>query len=391
MLEQIIRNDVNSSYKDEMLLSFLKSFTSIKCLYCHESDESNLCLCKDCGFYFCNNLLRKKSHIYIHLKGCKHENISLHPFDSNINCEICKKKNIFNLKFAKYNGKIKYLCENCALDAKNYTNIVANKKINCEIIPKPELPPLANREDIYTESLIIELNRKINLLVNIKNLPVVKMNYINKERYCNVYTKLIYNEIQTIKEEDQEKPSFPYNLKFGIDQYDYCAEIKINHSSKEKMQFYKRQILMIIKKDEFEEEEIICTGKVYGKDKNSVFIFCQGLKKKYSDGLYFIKEKETTGSFQNMLTGLEEFEQKKSNKMDINIEKIIIGNYTDELSNKNEYIRFSDIPKNLDIPEFINKNIYLNKGQKNAILGSLNHKLSIIKGPPGTGKTTVLA
>ena len=387
MLESIVRNDVNDYRNDEMLLSSPKSFTSKKCLFCSEDVKRYLCLCKDCGFYFCNNLLGKKSHIYLHLKGCKHKNISLIPFETYVQCELCKEKNVFNLKFAKHNGKFRYLCEECSKNEKNYSRIVVNKKINNEILPRQKLPPLANREDNYTESLIIELNRKIILLLKVKNLPFVTMSYSTKENYCNSYYQLICSEIQAINEENQENPSFQYFLQFLNDNY---VEILINPYSKEKMQFHKRQILLVLKKDELQEEEqIICIGKVYDIVKNKVLMFCIYLKNGLLDGLYYIKEKETTESYKSMLAGVEDFEPKKSNKMDINIEKIIIG-YTDELSNKNDYIRFLDIPKDLDIPEFRDKNIYLNNSQKNAILVALQHKLSIIRGPPGTGKTTVL-
>lgn len=45
------------------------------------------------------------------------------------------------------------------------------------------------------------------------------------------------------------------------------------------------------------------------------------MKKRYGDGLYKIKEKETAGSERKMIEGLEQFE--KNNKMNSDIELII--------------------------------------------------------------------
>ena len=66
-----------------------------------------------------------------------------------------------------------------------------------------------------------------------------------------------------------------------------------------------------------------------------------------------------------MLDGLDKFDSKKSYMLK-DIESLIIGSNKEEFSNKNEYIKISDIPKEkeLDIQDLINENIELNKNQK---------------------------
>ena len=95
-----------------------------------------------------------------------------------------------------------------------------------------------------------------------------------------------------------------------------------------------------------------------------------------------------------MINGLENFKKENSNLFDKNILELIISNESDEdnnnkFSNKNEYLKESNLPLKLNIPEF-GENI-LNKSQENAIKNCFKNKLTLIRGPPGTGKTKVLS
>ena len=396
MESEIIRNEINVSQNDEMILNFLKSFDCKKCLYCYQNNLKYLCLCKQCGYYFCNNTLKKNSHIIHHLKQCHHDIISIEPFESDLQCNKCKNKNIFNLLFTKQNKKLYFLCENCCVvDIDNYKKVASNKKIDNEILLSPNVPPLSNREDSYSESLINELNKKINLLLENRINSVVELNYYNKKKYFKIYFNLVNNEIQEIKNDNLSDDSYPFYLKFKkIDDYEFIVEITNDY--KQKFQFFPRQLLYISKKnedeeDEDQEEKIYFSGKVFKKEKNIIYMFCIDLKKNMDDGKYFIKEKQTTGSYERMLDGLDKFDSKKSYMLK-DIESLIIGSNKEEFSNKNEYIKISDIPKEkeLDIQDLINENIELNKNQKNTIINCFKNKFSLIKGPPGTGKSTVL-
>ena len=89
----------SDSTDDNIVLQYLKDFKAVKCLYCFQDDPKFLCQCKDCKYYFCNNIHRKASHIIIHLKQCEHKKVSLNPFDDELACENCRKKDIFELYF----------------------------------------------------------------------------------------------------------------------------------------------------------------------------------------------------------------------------------------------------------------------------------------------------
>ena len=380
------RNEVNETMNDEMILRFLSSFTNIACLFCHESNKQYLCRCKDCGYYFCNNIHRKTSHIILHLKQCKHEKISLCPFHSEIKCDNCKELNISELNFWKSKGRLSILCNFCSMGKPQYKRIVENKKISEEILISPEVPPLANREDSFSESIIAQLNNKINAQMNINLLPV-RPNYISKEKFYRTYSSLIEEEISTIERENEEEPFFLYSLKFLDLKNDIVAEINNPFQLAQNFQFYPRQLLIIAKA---ENEEKNCIGKVISKEKNKVIIsmYYQDSKIKFSDGLFKIKEKETTKSYETMLNGLDNFYETKSHLMDENIESLILGLEKDNISNINEYFKNVQLPRRLNIINL--ENIILNQSQDLAIRICFKYKLTVIRGPPGTGKSTVL-
>ena len=382
MTEDIKINDINDSNDDEMILKFLKTHKAKRCLDCHENNENYLCLCKNCGYYFCNNIHRKASHIVIHLRQCSHEKIYKTPFDSTIRCHNCNNQNIMELNFER--TKLSILCNKCSENSNNFEKIIQNKKINEKILLSPEVPPLANREDNISESIITQLNNKIKLQKKI-NLPSVRTNYPTKGKYCKIYSKLIENEIETIEDENLAEPSYEFYLKFQYIENNVCIAEIINIFQIQRFQFYNRQFLML-SIDENEENNFV--GKVIKIENNKIIIYCY-LNKKYVDGIFKIKEKEITRSYISMLKGLYIFEHCKYLLMDINIRALIIGTKIKNFSNKNTYLNPKDIPTKINILELGNKR--LNNSQEAGILNSFRNKLTIIRGAPGTGKSLVIS
>ena len=396
----IQRNDLSNTNRLEMILRFLPNYKIIKCLFCDKKNIKSLFLCKSCGFYFCNNTYRKTSHIVLHLKQCKHDKISLFPFESEVKCYLCKEKNIFNLKFLYSKKKLTFLCENCVENKEGFRKILENKKINEQILirqnkeegeeeQEKELPPPPTlREDFYLESIITLMNNKLKLIRDIY-LPAVNLSYSNTEKYCKVYKKLLNHEIYTIEMENLNEESYEYYLKFTkIDESFFVAEIENCFLLNQNFLFYKGQLLTIAKA---ENEEKKFTGKVIFKEYNKIIISCLNLEKHYVNGFFKIKEKETIGSYERMGEGLHKFNNNKNKTSYINedIKNIILGKMPENFSNKNEYIKENEIPSKLNILEL--EKIRLNKSQENAIINCFKNKLSLIKGPPGTGKSTVLS
>ena len=117
----------------------------------------------------------KTSHIIIHLKQCNHQKITLlNPKEKNLQCENCSEKDIFKLCFK---GE-EYLCDNCVEEEnkeEEYDRIYdePEKRINPTILMVPNAPPVSNRNDSYSESLIRRINNKI---LRLKNLGIEPAN-----------------------------------------------------------------------------------------------------------------------------------------------------------------------------------------------------------------------
>ena len=386
----IIRNRINDCKDSQIVYQFLNEFESVKCLYCFQDDKKLLCQCKDCNKYFCNNLHRNTSHIIIHLNKCKHKKIALYPFDVELKCLNCpQKKDIFHLYYEKGN-KDNILCEECIEDNKdNYIKIVEDKQIDNEILLSHDLPPLSNMIDSYSESLITKMNTKINLLKNFF-LPTVSLNYTKKKRYCLIYNTLIQNEIDEIERRNEQEEFYDFELKFDIIDHKYIiAQIK---KSKQNFLFYPGQLLLVAKETN-ENKTFLASVIKIDKLSNKVTILFNGLDKLLNDGTYLIKEKDSTSNYERIMDGLDKFNKKNSNLFNKDIQLLILGKEGKEeknhFSNENEYLDKSNIPTRLNIHEF--ENIKLNPSQESAIRNCFKNKFTIIKGPPGTGKSTVLS
>ena len=387
MNEQIIRNNINDSEDDVIVLQYLNDFKAEKCLYCFQSDKKFLCQCKDCGFFFCNNIHRRTSHAVLHLNQCAHKKIALFPFDSELICKNCRIKDIFTLFFK---GNL-ILCQDCLgqKNKDNFVKIIENKKINDNILICPDLPPLANRIDSYSESLFTRINNKINLLKRF-HLPTVSLNYTKKKKYCLVYDTLLQNEKLEINKEMMGEESFIFELKFStVDKSYIIAEI---FKKQQEFLFYPRQLLHVAKANN-ENKSFLARVIDIDKTQNKITLFFKDLEKTIKDGEYAIKEIDSLASYERMMTGLEKLKSNDSRLFDKNILLLIIGKEIEEeqekISNENTYLEQSLLPKKLNVSKL--ENIELNQSQENAIKNCFKHKLTLIKGPPGTGKSTVLS
>ena len=88
--------------------------------------------------------------------------VCLNPEEKNLQCENCSEKDIFKLYFK---GE-EYLCDNCVEEEnkeEEYDRIYdeLEKRINPKILMVPNAPPVSNRNDSYSESLIRRINNKI--------------------------------------------------------------------------------------------------------------------------------------------------------------------------------------------------------------------------------------
>ena len=393
MLQKILKNDIKSTKDDNIVLQYINYFKDIKkCIYCYEDDPKFLCQCKDCGYYFCNNKHMKTSHIIIHLKQCNHQKIILfNPEEKNLQCDKCSEKDIFKLCFKDK----EYLCDNCVEEENKvgeYERVYdeLEKHINPSILMVSNASPLANRNDSYSESLIRRINNKILVLKNLDIEPA-NITYQNKKKYCQKYTRLLEFEKDEIKKQNDEKEFICFDLKFNVNDKYVTAVIE---RKEQKFLFYQGQLL-IVAKEKNEHKTALAKVIKISDDKKKVTIYFSELENTKNDGTYKIKEFDSTENIERMINGLIEFEN--HDLFNESIIKLIIASENEEenkdkknkFSNENDYLDKSELPKLLNIDKFGDNQV--NKSQENAIKNCFNNKLTLIKGPPGTGKTKVLA
>ena len=339
MNQEIQINDINNSTDDNIILQYIKDFKTVKCLYCFQDNPKFLAQCKECGYYFCNNIHRKTSHIILHLKQCKHKKVSLVPFTDELACEKCRSKNIFELCF-KSN---QILCEVCIEEdeEEGFKKIFEEKKISNEILVCPDVPPVANRCDSYSESFISRINNKILKMKELGIDDVVNINYTNKKNYCNKYKYLVETEKNLVIKENEEEDFFEYKLKFSGDSSGYITAEIVNDKKKEFL-FYMRQFLLVARKTNRNKTESAKVIKI-DKEKNIVTIYFKDLDKTMNDDTYLIKEKESTESLDRIIDGLEKLKMENLNLFDKNILELIIGSENkEEKDNKNKYLNEND-------------------------------------------------
>lgn len=195
--------------------------------------------------------------------------------------------------------------------------------------------------------------------------------------YLQNLESLIQLEIITIIKENENLPSLPFELEFEYTEDNHCFITVKNPNYK----LYEKNAVDIYS----EEELIIEDAKIRFQKNDSIILYCEKLKKHFKDGIYQIKLKESIKNYERIIKGLNQLSNKNT-LMNQNIMQILLGQIPDLKIN----IRKENIKDILLIPMLKNEMIKLNLAQEAAIRNALKYHLSIIIGPPGSGKTLLL-
>ena len=131
-------------------------------------------------------------------------------------------------------------------------------------------------------------------------------------------------------------------------------------------------------------EIIIKNAKVFAKSNDSAILYCRKLHEHYEEGNYQIQLKEYISNYERMQRSLENFQKK--NLMHQVITQMILGNVDDYNYNiRNPNVKQIDL-----IPKALQEGVKRNPSQEEAIRRALMYYLSIVQGPPGSGKTFLL-
>ena len=375
---------------------FYRQYSDTKCIYCFIEKEEILCKCKDCDFYFCNGINdnTEKSHIIFHLTDINHKSICLKPFKEELKCEKCKENNVFDLFYNNNNINI-ILCKKCLDDEKNkeefYPFVENNNQISEKLLSKPtneiDLRKLKNLDFDYFKKINMQII-KLKKLLDSMHLKNVRLPYESLEIYYTTYKLLINAEKQYLKAVSELKEEYEYKFYFFYDQNEDGDEFvyaEIYPKEDEEWDFFyiyrHKDFSVFSEKDRNNRIEYI--AKIENINNKSVILKFPKIIYKPIDGIYYIKEKNSLYSYIRILRGLDYLYDEPDFYIDLDILDIILGKIDKNFSNENTVIDVNKIPNDLNIPEYPK----LNQSQEKALLKCLRNKFTMIKGPPGTGKT----
>jgi len=200
----------------------------------------------------------------------------------------------------------------------------------------------------------------------------------NKNKYIRYLESLINEEIDTIIIENENYPLLPFELEFHFTEGGNCIITVKNPDYK----LFENNIDIYL-----DDELIIEDAKISSKKNNSAILYCENIKNHYEDGIYQIQLKESTKNYERILKGLEKLSKDNLNNLiNVNIIQMLLGQNQDLTIN----IRKENVGEVLLIPKLKEENIKLNKAQETAIINAQKFHLSLVIGPPGSGKTLLL-
>ena len=222
--------------------------------------------------------------------------------------------------------------------------------------------------DLSEDSGLYFCNKKMDFSV-----PIT---FTNKNHYINHLESLVEEEIATILEENEKFPLLPFDLEFEYTENNNCFITVYNPNYK----LYEKNVVDIY----YEDQLIINDAKIRFKKNDTIILYCDKVKKHFKNGKYQIQLKESIKNYERILHGLKNFSKK--NLMNENIIQMLLGQNPD----LNINVRKEIIKDILLIPMLKDEMIKINIAQETAIRNALKYHLSIVIGPPGSGKTLLL-
>jgi regulator of nonsense transcripts 1 len=350
------------------------------CALCGCSELQSLIFIPNQNLYFCNYKNEKPySHIIQYLKEYMHR----HPFPplinppkccpvSNFQCFQCRNTCVWDLEIISDQQKLSIWCRNCRLQHKkeDFISLYSDGKLNSTLVPLPHKKPSTTDDE---------------LIANLKylfNPPKYKNDLFSlspaQEQYNNIseYSSMMLNFIEAsdfqlfIKMKQVEKvikwisrTSFQIRISGG--KMTNGHYIDISEASEEIQGKDRGKVIQAFEDGRLLEIEFFSEPSFYGKNVQ----------------LCWQTERNTT-TITRQIRALTKF------AMFPNILVSLFLGQTENVSKLNPIIHSSDIKVKLCQNMM---NISLNDDQTLAIKTALSNKVSIICGPPGTGKTTVIS
>lgn len=409
--------DNHSTYSRGTVQSFQTNNNPsiVKCDYCPNNHRVKLvkCLYEGCNRYFCYNRFvarTKVSHIISHLKQANHNIIQIFSNVKGINsqpaCFKCKNRNIFSLGFYKKSYKI--ICRIPCFESDRNTNpldfdpLINEQGLSNRLFAKskpknnPNLPQM--RTNIFSSrqsQMTLQEIREIELSMGNFDLQEeirpdfslkIKRIYDSVEEYAHVYNHQLILESF---EENIQNSRLVYkqvNLYFGGEtNLDKNKSEQLINKLKNEQKRIRAMFFGFELGCKFTDKDDILVTHESGWDSRAKIISKQ-------DGWFIIQFDviiqdnisrvdmtvvSDNSNCDRLMDALKKFQKMK---IDNAIVETILGR---QVEHKLEFdLLISDYT--------IGGKFKLNTSQIQAISNSLQNRVSIIHGPPGTGKTQTI-
>ena len=186
---------------------------SVGCAYCSVFDRKAVARCC-CGRIFCNGYSGsgRGSHLVNHMRSARHKELRLdgwNPFDYQLKCHVCSSANVFALGFvAALNGKKRYrvVCNKTCLkkldgsawDLPNWAPLIKGGRCFDNAVlkfPTGHMQPVSSPEIARLESIWAFGNKDATLRsVASEPLPSIPLTFPDAATYCNLFLATMAKE-----------------------------------------------------------------------------------------------------------------------------------------------------------------------------------------------------
>ena len=363
-----------------------------RCEYCTVTDKDDLYQCKqdNCGRWFCNSGRiqgAQGSHIVHHLTSLGHNTIALHRNNKKLErplvCVTCNSINIFSLGYLDVYDEI--ICRipclhNLQVEALAWRPIVREKVLSFEFH--------GPSEEILEE---YEPERRKENKVGLKHIQRIEEEYMPSQNLGDS------DEDEVFLQNTRIKKSYA-----NLIEYVATFNSLLRHDvSAEAMNHHKTRILNV----NFNFADNRRSGFIYGGELGCKFglrdiiiielgpdLEAKGKLVKIEKGKYFIELDRPAPRYVEKVNMSVEFNKCMNNRLNKGLDKLKNGDLDadiiDIILGKKSVVLlpFSYNEMDYSVPKFKK----LNSSQNLAVRNALKYKVSIIEGPPGTGKTETI-